>query len=62
MILLGNESARSLLSRLPQNLKEEICPPLPGIVARLRSSTHERPQSVINLRVFLPAKGFTLLH
>src|SRR5438093_4975901 len=23
---LGNESARSLLSRLPQNLKEEICP------------------------------------
>ncbi len=59
---LGNESARSLLSRLPQNLKEEICPPLPGIVARLRSSTHERPQSVINLRVFLPAKGFTLLH
>src|SRR5207247_10349847 len=23
---LGNESVRSLLSRLPQNLKEEICP------------------------------------
>src|SRR6266566_4204054 len=37
-------------------------PPLPGIVARLHSSTHERPQSVINLRVFLPAKDFTLLH
>ena len=27
---LGNESARSLLSRLPQNLKEEICHHCPG--------------------------------